>query len=290
MRKTFPVVVDQLMKKNKKIICLLGDIGIFSFQNIFKKYKNRIYNMSTMEQSMIGFGSGLSKAGFIPIIHTITPFLVLRALEQIKIDFVYNKLSCNIVSVGASNDYPTLGTTHHCFEDISILSNFKSINLFIPSNAKEFSHLLKKNYNSNFVNYFRISEKKILSTKVGNRYIKNKNKKNLIIIIGNAIDPKKIISNSFDIYYICSITNKINYKFAKPYKKIIIIEPYFGNILERLLRKKNLNKEIYTISYDETIIYKYGTKEEQDNHLNFDDKSILKKIEKYEKEWQDTKE
>ena len=47
--------------------------------------------MSTMEQTMLGFGSGLSKAGFIPIIHSITPFLILRALEQIKIDFVYNK-------------------------------------------------------------------------------------------------------------------------------------------------------------------------------------------------------
>ena len=76
--------------------------------------------MSTMEQSMIGFAAGLSKAGFIPIIHTIAPFLVLRALDQIKIDFVYNKLKCNIVSVGASNDYTKLGTTHHCFEDINI--------------------------------------------------------------------------------------------------------------------------------------------------------------------------
>ena len=46
--------------------------------------------MSTMEQTMIGFGAGLAKGGYIPIIHSITPFLVLRALEQIKIDFVYN--------------------------------------------------------------------------------------------------------------------------------------------------------------------------------------------------------
>ena len=37
---------------------------------------------------MIGFASGLSKAGYKPVIHTIAPFLVLRALDQIKIDFV----------------------------------------------------------------------------------------------------------------------------------------------------------------------------------------------------------
>ena len=156
MRKAFPITVEKLMKKDKRIFCLLGDIGVFSFRNIFKNYKNRIFNMSTMEQSMIGFGAGLSKAGYIPIIHTITPFLVLRALDQIKIDFVYNKLNCNIISVGASNDYPKLGTTHHCFEDISILSNYKDINLFIPSNAEEFKYLLKKNYNKKSLNYFRI--------------------------------------------------------------------------------------------------------------------------------------
>ena len=92
--------------------------------------------MSTMEQTMLGFGAGLSKAGYIPVIHTITPFLVLRALEQIKVDFVYNKLSCNIVSVGGSNDYAKLGTTHHCFEDVNILSSYQDINLFIPSNEK----------------------------------------------------------------------------------------------------------------------------------------------------------
>ena len=161
MRKIFPIVVEDLMKKNKKIFCLLGDIGVFSFRNIFKNFKDRILNMSTMEQSMIGFAAGLSKAGYVPIVHTIAPFLALRALEQIKIDFVYNKLSVNIVSVGASNDYAKLGTTHHCFEDINILSNYDDINLFLPSNETEFKYLFEKFYNNNAVNYFRISEKKI---------------------------------------------------------------------------------------------------------------------------------
>ena len=158
MRKIFPEVVYKIMQKNRNVFCLLGDIGVFSFRNVFSKFKDRILNMSTMEQSMIGFGAGLSKAGYIPIIHSITPFLVLRALEQIKIDLVYNKLTCNIVTTGASNDYSKLGTTHHCFEDISVLSNYNNINLFIPSNAAEFEFLLKQNYNNNAVNYYRISE------------------------------------------------------------------------------------------------------------------------------------
>ena len=279
MRKIFPEVVYKIMQKNRNVFCLLGDIGVFSFRNVFSKFKDRILNMSTMEQSMIGFGAGLSKAGYIPIIHSITPFLVLRALEQIKIDLVYNKLTCNIVTIGASNDYSKLGTTHHCFEDISVLSNYNNINLFIPSNAAEFEFLLKQNYNNNAVNYYRISEntqKKLIKK---NSFIRlNKNNK-LVIIVGSAINVDSIKDKNTDIYYINSITKKLNLNFIKNYKKIVIIEPYFGNILERKLRqKKHLTNKILTISYDETIIYKYGSKEEQDKFLNFDEKKILKKI------------
>mgnify|MGYP001356297175 FL=1 len=282
MRRIFPKIIEQLMTKDKKIFCLLGDIGIFSFRNIFKKFANRILNMSTMEQTMLGFGAGLSKAGYIPVIHTITPFLVLRALEQIKVDFVYNKLSCNIVSVGGSNDYAKLGTTHHCFEDISILSNYDDINLFLPSNPQEFDYLFKKNYKNNSVNYFRMSGnvgKKLIKN---NSFIKRNKNKKIIIIVGNAANSEIFFNQKMDVYYINSISKNMNFDFIKKYKKVIIIEPYFGSILERKIRKKNfLDTKILSIGYNETIIHKYGDKIVQDKYLKFCNESILKKIHEF---------
>ena len=282
MRRIFPKTIEQLMTKDKKIFCLLGDIGIFSFRNIFKKFANRILNMSTMEQTMLGFGAGLSKAGYIPIIHTITPFLVLRALEQIKVDFVYNKLSCNIVSVGGSNDYAKLGTTHHCFEDISILSNYDDINLFLPSNPQEFDYLFKKNYKNNSVNYFRMSGnvgKKLIKN---NSFIKRNKNKKIIITVGNAANSEMFLKQKMDVYYINSISKNMNFDFIKKYKKVIIIEPYFGSILERKIRKKNfLDTKILSIGYNETIIHKYGDKIVQDKYLKFCKESILKKINEF---------
>lgn len=282
MRKAFPQVTETLMRKNKKIFCLLGDIGVFSFRDIFKNYKNRILNMSTMEQSMIGFAAGLSKIGFIPIIHTIAPFLVLRALDQIKIDFVYNKLKCNIVSVGASNDYTKLGTTHHCFEDINILSNYKDINLFIPSSPEQFKYLFKKYYNNNLINYFRISEKNINFNIKTNGYLKNKRNKSLLIIVGNSYDYNDLKKEKIDVYYVNKISKEMKFNFLKKYKNILIIEPYFGNVLERRIKEK-LNKKVYisTCSYQETIIHKYGDKKEQDKYLKFDKKNISKKINEF---------
>ena len=282
MRKIFPKVTETLMRKNKKIFCLLGDIGVFSFRDIFKNYKNRILNMSTMEQSMIGFAAGLSKIGFIPIIHTIAPFLVLRALDQIKIDFVYNKLNCNIVSVGASNDYTKLGTTHHCFEDINILSNYKDINLFIPSSPEQFKYLFEKNYNNNLINYFRISEKNINFNIKTNGYLKNKRNKSLLIIVGNSYDYNDLKKEKIDVYYINKISKEMKFNFLKKYKNILIIEPYFGNVLERRIKEK-ISKKVYisTCSYQETIIHKYGDKKEQDKYLKFDKKNISKKINEF---------
>ncbi len=282
MRKIFPKAVEELMIKDKKIFCLLGDIGVFSFREIFKKYKERILNMSTMEQSMIGFASGLSKAGYKPIIHTIAPFLVLRALDQIKIDFVYNRLNCNIVSVGASNDYAKLGTTHHCFEDVNILSNYEDINLFIPSNPEEFKFLFKKNYNNNSINYFRISEKNLKFNVKTNGFLSKNKSKTLIIIVGNSVNLTDLRKKNFDIYYVNSIFKEMNLNFVNKYKKILIVEPYFGNVLERRIKKKIKKvNNIHTISYQETIIHKYGSKFDQDKFLNFDEKSILKKINQF---------
>lgn len=231
---------------------------------------------------MIGFAAGLSKAGYVPIVHTIAPFLALRALEQIKIDFVYNKLSGNIVSVGASNDYAKLGTTHHCFEDINILSNYDDINLFLPSNETEFKYLFEKFYNNNAVNYFRISEKKINFYIKSNGYLRKKNNKLLLIIVGNSFDYKEIKKKDIDIYYINKITKKMNFKFLSNYKKTLVLEPYFGNVLERKIKKnlKGINN-ILTISYEHTIIHKYGSKDEQDNFLKFDKKSIMKNINEF---------
>ena len=266
------------MKNDKRIFCLLGDIGVFSFREVFKRFKNRILNMSTMEQTMIGFSAGLSKAGYIPIVHSITPFLVLRALEQIKIDLVYNKLTCNIVSVGASNDYSKLGTTHHCFEDISTLSNYNDINLFLPSNPQELEYLLQKNYNNKGINYFRISENIDRKKVKKNSYLKFNKHKKLVIIVGNAISEESFINQKNDVYYINSLTKNMNFDFIKPYKIIIIVEPYFGNILERKIRKRNFfKKKILTIGYDETIVHKYGNKKKQDIYLKFNEKNIIKK-------------
>jgi transketolase len=156
MRKQFPKTVLEIMDKDERVVVLLGDIGVFAFKDVFAKYPSRCYNIGICEQSMVGMGAGLAMAGFIPIIHTIEPFLVDRAFEQIKIDFGYQELKGNIVGVDVSETAPNLGYTHQCPYALSHMQDVKGMSVFSPQSAEELDRRLKSEYDKS-LNYFRIS-------------------------------------------------------------------------------------------------------------------------------------
>lgn len=155
MRNQFAISIKEIMKNDNRVIVLLGDIGVHAFKDVFKEFPRRCFNIGICEQSMVGMAAGLSMAGFIPIIHTIEPFLVERAFEQIKLDFGYQELKGNIVGVDVSKTAPNLGYTHQCPYAISLMSHILNMKTFEPETKEEFNSLLKDNYDKG-LNYFRI--------------------------------------------------------------------------------------------------------------------------------------
>lgn len=156
MRNQFPKTVMEIMDKDERVVVLLGDIGVHAFKDVFAKYPNRCYNVGILEQSMVGMAAGLAMAGFIPIVHTISPFLVARAYEQIRDDFGFQNLIGTFVGVNVYDTNPNLGLTHSCPEDFYLMNNVQGMNTFEPDSAVVFDKLLKDNY-AVTLNYFRIS-------------------------------------------------------------------------------------------------------------------------------------
>ncbi len=156
MRKKFPQTILEIMDKDERVVVLLGDIGVFAFASVFKKYPNRCYNIGICEQSMVGMAAGLAMAGLIPIVHTIEPFLVERAFEQIKDDFGYQELKGTIVGVDVSKTAPNLGYTHQCPYAISMMNNVLGMKTFEPTSKEELDSILKESYDKT-LNYIRIS-------------------------------------------------------------------------------------------------------------------------------------
>jgi transketolase len=279
MRAQFTKTVLDLHKKNKKIFLILGDIGVYGFKNLLNKNPKRGLNLGILEQAMISFAAGLSKIGFIPVVHTIATFMVDRAFEQLKLDFGYQKLNGNFISVGGSYDYAALGCSHHCPEDINLMKNIPNMQIIIPGNSAEFHQLFIQSYRAKLPKYYRLSaEENSMTSNIvfGKANILNQGDKITIIAIGpvlNFIFDECIKLNLNLVYYttIRPFDYKILNKIKNKTKKIIIVEPFYaGSIINEVINHyKDKALQIESISVPFDFLTNYGSKTEHDNHIGF---------------------
>jgi len=289
MRKQFVNTVEKILAKDKKSVLLLGDIGVYGFRESFKKYPDRVYNIGILEQSTVSLAAGLNMIGLTPIVHTIAPFLIERCVEQIKDDFGYQGLGGNLVSVGASYDYASLGCTHHCPADVPILKNIPTVEIVVPGNAEEFDSLFNESYNNGRITYFRLSERsnetKLPFVKFGMINIIKRGKLGTVIAVGPMLDRVLAATKNLDVTLIYLTTLRpFDTKGVKRNisgDKIIICEPYYsGALTEDVLACTNKPVKIEHMGIPKEFLTSYGTQEEQDNFLGFNEKEIHNRIKK----------
>ena len=124
MRRKFGKLINDLAKKDKKVILLVGDIGYGIFDEFRKNFPSRFLNLGICEQSIISVASGMALEGYKPWVYTITPFLIERPFEQIKLDI--DQQNVNVKLVGFA-DYPTLGPTHRELNGKKMMSKFSTV-------------------------------------------------------------------------------------------------------------------------------------------------------------------
>lgn len=158
MRKQFRDTVMDLAGKDDKVVVILGDISHFLFMPFQEKYPTRFFNMGICENTLVSVTAGLSAQGFYPFVHTITPFITERCLEQIKLDLCYNRFGGNIVSTGASFDYAWDGATHHAYTDLAILRLLPGMEVLQPGSKRELDALIRSQYRNGNPTYYRLSD------------------------------------------------------------------------------------------------------------------------------------
>ena len=143
MRRKFGKLINELAKKDKKIVLLVGDIGYGIFDDFRKNYPKRFFNLGICEQSLIGTAAGMSLEGLKPWVYTITPFLIERPFEQIKLDIDQQKTNVKLVGFA---DYPKLGPTHSELNAKKMMKLFKNIKSYFPKNSNDTKNVVKKCY------------------------------------------------------------------------------------------------------------------------------------------------
>lgn len=158
LRLEFADTMLEVGPRDPRLVVMVGDISHGILQPFAKACPGRYYNIGICEPTIVNMAAGLNKTGLIPVLHTIAPFLIERAYEQIKLDFGYQNLNVNLVSVGGSFDYAQLGCSHHCYTDVSLLCHLKRSVVVMPSSPIEFNTLFKAVYANPTINYFRLPE------------------------------------------------------------------------------------------------------------------------------------
>ncbi len=144
MRKAFGEEIVKLAEKDKSIILISGDVE-HEMTEYKKKFPDRYINIGLCEQSMITVAAGMALEGLRPFVYSITPFLIERPFEQIKIDIDENNLP--VVLIGYA-DYPSHGPTHTPLSAEKLVNVFKNIKGHFPQSREETSKIINEVYNS----------------------------------------------------------------------------------------------------------------------------------------------
>jgi len=145
MRRSLGKVLAKLAEEDENIYLIVGDIGFKVFDEFQEKFPQRFINIGLCEQSMISVAAGMALEGLKPWVYTITPFLIERPFEQIKLDIDQQNVDVNLVGFA---DYPTLGPTHTELNARKTMSMFKNIRSWFPEDSKETELCLYEAYKS----------------------------------------------------------------------------------------------------------------------------------------------
>jgi transketolase len=230
---------------------------------------------------MVNVAAGLSAKGISPVVHTIAPFLIERSYEQIKLDFAYQELGVNLVSVGGAFDYSKLGCSHHCYTDYSLIAQFENASVFFPGSDIEFELLFKSAYNNKQINYFRLTEFphgidfEPSQISIG-KAIKVKEGSDLTIVttgsaLKRAVEAAKLLSvlgHSIEIIYCHSLKpfdSELIHESVKKTKKVITFEEISSQDgLFNLVNSSISGRFTYTIEQlaIKKFVRQYGTFDE----------------------------
>ena len=157
MRGYFAFYLHEEMRNNKDIYLLTGDLGWGMLDKIKRDFPDRFINCGAGEQNMMGMAVGLALSGKIPIVYSITPFLLYRPFETIRNYIDHERIPVILVGGGRDFDYEHDGFSHWSTEDKQVMDLFPSIFSTWPQSKDEIKELLNKTINERQATYINLT-------------------------------------------------------------------------------------------------------------------------------------
>ncbi len=290
MRQQMVTTLEELMATDDRLVVVLAEISNSLFNKNNTAFAKRILNLGIMEQTMVSVAAGIAMEGFIPVIHSITPFLVERPFEQIKDDFCYQQLGGNFISTGASYDYSTEGMTHHGSGDVQILRSLPGMQIVVPGTPGEFDALFRESYANGSPTYYRLTVKSNpveYPVRFGEMVVVKQGKQATVIAVGPMLDSVLPAVEDMDVTVLYCTTvapfDGRTLRATSQSNKIVVVEPYYEGVLvpDVCAAMRHTPIRIETIGVPHKVLSRYGEPEQHDEALGLTPKGIRRRIEQF---------
>ncbi len=159
MRRAFAKLLQTEMRSNKQIVVLTADLGYGLWDEIAKEFPERFCNVGSSEQLMMGMAAGFAMEGYIPVVYSITPFLLYRPFEFIRNYVDHESIPVKLVGGGRNEDYGYLGFSHWAHDDKRVMSVFDNIKTSHPEDLQSLEGLFGEFINDGAPRYINLKRK-----------------------------------------------------------------------------------------------------------------------------------
>lgn len=288
MRRAFLNRVADMIRSEPDTTFFTVDIGMWAIRDVLREFPDRCTNVGIYEDAMFSIAAGMSRAGLVPTIFGIQPYLIERTLEQIKMDFAYQKLGVNVIGTGAAVDYPKYGYSHYCAEDVTIIKQIPGCEFVAPGTAKQFIQLFNQSYRDGHPTFFRVSDhpntRYDVDVEFGKANVMQTGSKATVIAVSVMLDMVMEVCKDQDVTVLYYTTlepfDRETLAANCPSGKVLICEPeYRGSLLDdvhQALPHRPL--QIEQVAFPREIFRNYGTYDEKMAHYGLTAAHIQEKL------------
>jgi transketolase len=279
--------VAELFEDNPRVAVVLAEISVDRFQPVFAHDPARAVNVGIMEQTMVGVAAGYALEGFHPVIHTITPFVAERALEQLKLDFGNQELGVLVIGVGGSYDYGSEGTTHHSPGDVQALLTIPATQVLVPGAAAEADRLVRDTYANDRITFLRtqiVANREARPVELGRLLVQRRGSHATVIAVGPMLDRALEATADMDVTVLYATTlnpfdaDTLSRELAGD--DVVVVEPFFAGTLAGLVSEALHDRptRLHFVGVPRAVIRDYGIPEQLDHVLGLDAAGIRRQV------------
>lgn len=296
MRYKFGEVLEQIAKKDPRMVFMTGDLGFHTFEKLRDNLGERFINAGVAEHNMVTAAAGMAYAGLKPWIYSIAPFVTVKVLEEIRNDVCLPNYNVKIVGLGGGYDYGIAGPTHHVLNDVAMMMSLPNIEIYTPGIAEDLESIINKIYKGNGPAYLRLTKAEKIDVPITSyvpvrRIIKGESL--TIVTLGSIVNrvlpaTLHLKKNTVDLWLVSEFPLHIPKELFASIKKtrlVCVVEEHvstggLGHQLNQILVENRVSFKHFIHLYAKGYIsHRYGSRDFYLKESGLDKESIIKIIE-----------